>query len=129
VSFYSHSPLQPSLDRRRAGLTPSDTFYIVDTEPALEGVDVATNATTAITAFTRYTVAPTTVMSQSTRITGHTAKSKHRPSKKRAAGRKGTVDEYEYLIGSLGRMVVRVDEKSGESSWWLDVRHQERDWR
>lgn len=48
----------------------SDIFYIVDTEPALEGVDVATNATTVATAFTRYTVAPTTAFSQSTKITG-----------------------------------------------------------
>lgn len=48
----------------------TDTFYIVDTEPALEGVDVATNATTVATAFTRYTAAPTTAFSQSTKITG-----------------------------------------------------------
>ncbi|RSH95270.1 hypothetical protein EHS25_000356 [Saitozyma podzolica] len=91
-----------------------DTFFIVDNEPALEGVDVATNATTVMTTFTRYTVAPTTVMSQSTRITGQTNKSKHRPSKRRQAGRKGTVDEWEYLLGSMGRLVARVDEKSGE---------------
>lgn len=53
-------------------------------------------------------------MSQSTRITGQTNKSKHRPSKRRQAGRKGTVDEWEYLLGSMGRLVARVDEKSGE---------------
>lgn len=52
-------------------IRPADTFYIVDTEPALEGVDVATNATTVATAFTRYTVAPTTAFSQSTKITGY----------------------------------------------------------
>lgn len=51
-------------------LTVSDTFYMVENEPALEGVDVATNATTQASAFTRYTVAPTTVFSQSTRVTG-----------------------------------------------------------
>lgn len=44
----------------------------------------------------------------------HTNKSKHKPSRKRAAGRKGTVDEYDYLISSIGRLVTRVDEKSGE---------------
>lgn len=114
-------------------LTRADTFYIVDSEPALEGVDVATNATTAVTNFTRYTVAPTTVFSQSTRITGsvtpraslwmhladerisQTAKSRHKASKRRAAGRKGTVDEYEYLLASIGRLIARLDEKSGES--------------
>lgn len=47
-----------------------DTFYLVDNDPELENVDVATNATTVATAFTRYTVAPTTVFSQSTRMTG-----------------------------------------------------------
>ena len=47
-----------------------DEFYIVDTEPALEGVDVATNASTVATNFTRYTVAPSTVFTQSTRLTG-----------------------------------------------------------
>ena len=45
------------------------TFYIVDNEGALEGVDVATNATTNASAFTRYTVAPT-LFSQTTKITG-----------------------------------------------------------
>lgn len=51
-------------------MTSQDTFYIVDNEPELEGIDVATNATTVATAFTRYTVAPTTAFSQSTKITG-----------------------------------------------------------
>lgn len=36
-------------------------------------------------------------------------------SRKRAAGRKGTVDEYDYLIASIGRLVIRVEEKSGRS--------------
>jgi elongator complex protein 1 len=43
-----------------------------------------------------------------------TNKSKHKKSRKRAAGRKGTVDEYDYLIASIGRLVIRVDEKSGK---------------
>ncbi|WOO84954.1 Elongator complex protein 1 [Vanrija pseudolonga] len=100
---------------KKLRLEDPDTFYIVDNEPELENVDVATNATTVATNFTRYTVAPTTAFSQSTRMTGQTAKSKHRPSKKRAAGRKGTVDEYDYLVASLGRLVTRVDEKSAEA--------------
>ena len=48
----------------------SDTFYIVDHDPDLEGVDVATNATTQASAFTRYTVAPTTAFSATTKMTG-----------------------------------------------------------
>lgn len=55
--------------REKLGLI-KDTFYIVEHDPDLEGVDVATNATTQASAFTRYTVAPTTAFSQSTRITG-----------------------------------------------------------
>ncbi len=42
-----------------------------------------------------------------------TTRSKNRPSKKRQAGRKGTVDEYDYLVASIGRLVKRVDDKSG----------------
>lgn len=91
----------------------TDTFYIVEYDPDLEGIDIATNATTQASAFTRYTVAPTTAFSQSTRITGQTNRSKHKASRKRAAGRKGTIDEYEYLLASLNRLIIRVDEKSG----------------
>lgn len=43
-----------------------------------------------------------------------TNRSRKKSPRKRAAGRKGTVDEYEYLLASIGRLVVRVDEKSGE---------------
>ncbi|KAK4687641.1 elongator complex protein 1, partial [Tremellales sp. Uapishka_1] len=101
---------------RRIRLEDPDSFYIVDTEPALEGVDVATNATTVATAFTRYTVAPTTAFSQTTKMTGQTARSLHKKSRKRAAGRKGTVDEYEYLLASIGRLILRVDEKSADAA-------------
>lgn len=61
-------------------LTQADLFYIVDNEPALEGVDVATNATTQASAFTRYTVAPTTLFSQTTRVTGYAAHSAYTAS-------------------------------------------------
>lgn len=43
-----------------------------------------------------------------------TAKSKGK-SRRRQAGRKGTVDEWDYLVQSLGRLIVRVDEKSAEA--------------
>lgn len=52
--------------------------------------------------------------------TSQSAKSKHRPSKKRQAGRKGTVDEYDYLVASIGRLVKRVDDKSG--TYYLNLR-------
>ncbi|KAL7421377.1 putative elongator complex protein 1 [Cryptotrichosporon argae] len=99
---------------QRVRLEDPDTFYIVEHEFDMENVDVATNATTVATAFTRYTVAPT-VFSQSTKMTGQTNKTKHKPSRRRQAGRKGTVDEYEYLLASLGRLVLRAEEKSAEA--------------
>ena len=43
-----------------------------------------------------------------------TSRTRRKASKKQR-GRKGTVDEYEYLLASLGRLMIRVDEKSGES--------------
>ncbi|WWC91266.1 uncharacterized protein L201_006209 [Kwoniella dendrophila CBS 6074] len=93
-----------------------ESFYIVDTEPAIEGVDVVTNATTAVTGFTRYTVAPTTVFSQATKLTGMTGMTgRSKKQKKKATGRKGTIDEYEYLINSLSKLLIRVDEKSSEA--------------
>ncbi|WVO15396.1 hypothetical protein L204_103054 [Cryptococcus depauperatus] len=89
-----------------------DAFYIVERELDLEGVDVATNATTVASQFTRYTVAPST-MTATTRMTGQTNRTKR--GKKRATGRRGTVDEWEYLVMSIGRLLARVDEKSSEA--------------
>ncbi|OCF35523.1 hypothetical protein I316_02575 [Kwoniella heveanensis BCC8398] len=48
---------------------------------------------------------------------GQTAKSKR--GKKRATGRRGTVDEYEYLVASIGRLLIRVDDKSAEATTLL----------
>jgi elongator complex protein 1 len=44
-----------------------------------------------------------------------TNKTRHKPSKRRAAGRKGTVDEYDYLLMSIGRLINRVEEKSTDA--------------
>lgn len=60
--------------KKKSSLTPPkkiDAFYIVEREIDIEGVDVATNATTVASAFTRYTVAPSTMFSQTTRMTGY----------------------------------------------------------
>lgn len=52
---------------------------------------------------------------EATQLTwSQTNRTRHKSSKKRAAGRKGTVDEYEYLLSSLNRLTARVDEKSGK---------------
>lgn len=39
--------------------------------------------------------------------------SSRRKARKKATGRKGTVDEFEYLLASMGRLVARVEEKTG----------------
>jgi elongator complex protein 1 len=111
-------------------------------DPALENIDVMTDATQA-TAFTRYTNAASTVL---TRMTGHTqsvpfppfppfspadsrlclisplncrkststAKNKRKNDRKRLGGRKGTVDEEEYLLGSFARLVEKFKAMIGE---------------
>lgn len=61
-------------EKKKSSLPPPqkiDAFYIVEREIDIEGVDVATNATTVASAFTRYTVAPSTMFSQTTRMTGY----------------------------------------------------------
>lgn len=47
------------------------------------------------------------------RLTRSTAKSR-RQGRKKAKGRKGTIDEYTYLLSSLTRLVVRLEEKTTE---------------
>ncbi len=68
ASVWTVGQISPGLSPGR-GLI-ADAFYLVENDVDLENVDVATNATTVATAFTRYTVAPTTAFSQSTRMTG-----------------------------------------------------------
>ena len=50
-----------------------------------------------------------------------TTASSRRKSRKKAAGRKGTVDEFEYLLSSMGRLVTRVEEKTGTALTWRPV--------
>lgn len=38
-----------------------ESFFMIESEPAMENVDVMTEATTAVTGFTRYTVAQTAI--------------------------------------------------------------------
>ncbi|KAJ9111710.1 hypothetical protein QFC19_001070 [Naganishia cerealis] len=88
-----------------------DSFFMIESEPAMENVDVMTEATTAVTGFTRYTVAQTAITG-----TSRTSAVSRRKSRKKATGRKGTVDEFEYLLASMGRLAARVEEKTEEVS-------------
>ncbi|KAJ9121784.1 hypothetical protein QFC22_002406 [Naganishia vaughanmartiniae] len=88
-----------------------ESFFMIESEPAMENVDVMTEATTAVTGFTRYTVAQTAITG-----TSRTTAASRRKSRKKATGRKGTVDEFEYLLSSMGRLATRVEEKTAEVS-------------
>jgi elongator complex protein 1 len=90
-----------------------DAFFMIESEPALENVDVATDVTgTTASMFTRYTVA----RSATTAFTGKSGQSSssRKKMKKQIMGRKGTVGEWEYLVSSLGRLAERVEEKTRE---------------
>ncbi|KAJ6488261.1 pol II transcription elongation factor [Mycena vitilis] len=80
-----------------------DAFYGTAEDANLHNVDVMTDVSMPATAFTRYTIAPTS-MSKSSR---RTSRSKRKIE--RNAGRKGTVDEEEYLLKSVTKLVGRFN--------------------
>jgi len=79
-------------------------FYGVE-DLVVQNVDVMTDAS-AFTAFTRYTAAPTT--SAVSRMTKRSSRSKRKMERKVGSGRKGTVDEEEYLLKSLAKLAGRL---------------------
>jgi elongator complex protein 1 len=80
-----------------------DAFYGGE-EPGLTNVDVMTDVSMAPTTFTRYTVAASTA----SRTSKRSSRSKRKLERKAGSGRKGTVDEEEYLIKSVEKMVGRL---------------------
>ncbi|KAF9450112.1 IkappaB kinase complex, IKAP component [Macrolepiota fuliginosa MF-IS2] len=86
-----------------------DAFYGTE-DPALANVDVMTDASMAPTTFTRYTVAPTTA----SRTSKRSSRSKRKLERKAGSGRKGTVDEEEYLLKSVGKLVERFKTTQNE---------------
>ncbi|EGO00816.1 hypothetical protein SERLA73DRAFT_50627 [Serpula lacrymans var. lacrymans S7.3] len=86
-----------------------DAFY--GTEDAnLHNVDTMTDVSMPLTAFTRYTVAPTTTSKASN------SRSKRKMERKVGSGRKGTVDEEEYLLKSIAKLVTRCNMTQGDVS-------------
>ena len=65
------------------------------------------------TFLTRYTGRGGTNSTLATGTSHKTSKNRRREERKRARGKKGTVYEEEYLVGSVGRLVDRVN-RSGE---------------
>ncbi|KAF8963616.1 IKI3 family-domain-containing protein [Flammula alnicola] len=88
-----------------------DAFYGTEDNVALHNVDVMTDVSMPATAFTRYTVAPTTASRSSRR----TSRSKRKMERKVGSGRKGTVDEEEYLLRSVGKLVDKFVFAQGET--------------
>ncbi|KAF5365923.1 hypothetical protein D9758_006686 [Tetrapyrgos nigripes] len=88
-----------------------DEFYGVE-DTALHDVDVMTDVSMAPTAFTRYTVAPSTA----SRTSKRSSRSKRKLERKIGSGRKGTVDEEEYLLKSVSKLVGRFSVTRTEGS-------------
>ncbi|KAG1726875.1 pol II transcription elongation factor [Suillus paluster] len=86
-----------------------DAFYNLD-DPTLHNVDVMTDMSMAHTAFTRYTVAPSATSKTSKR----SSKTKRKMERKLGSGRKGTVDEEEYILKSVTKLVERCATTQGE---------------
>ncbi|KAI0253762.1 IKI3 family-domain-containing protein [Lactifluus subvellereus] len=103
-----HEQLQKQVARLRdlriKKVQEPEEFYGTE-DFAVHNVDVMTDAS-AFTAFTRYTTAPT--ISAASRTTKRTSRSKRKMERKVGSGRKGTVDEEEYLLKSLTKLAGRL---------------------
>lgn len=94
-------------------LEEPEEFYGTE-DLAVHNVDVMTDAS-AFTAFTRYTVAPTT-SAPSRATTKRSSRSKRKMERKVGSGRKGTIDEEEYLLKSLAKLAVKFSEAQDEAA-------------
>ncbi|KAI0686278.1 Elongator complex protein 1 [Cytidiella melzeri] len=82
-----------------------DVFY-GEEDVDLHNVDVMTDVSMAPTAFTRYTVAPSAISKTTSK---RSSRSKRKLERKVGSGRKGTVDEEEYLLRSVTKLVARFN--------------------
>ncbi|KAG6382066.1 pol II transcription elongation factor [Boletus reticuloceps] len=86
-----------------------DAFYGTE-DTNLHNVDVMTDVSMAPTAFTRYTAA----LSITSKTSKRSSKTKRKMERKVGSGRKGTVDEEEYLLKSISKLVARWTVTQGE---------------
>ncbi|KAF8132053.1 pol II transcription elongation factor [Boletus edulis] len=86
-----------------------DAFYGTE-DTNLHNVDVMTDVSMAPTAFTRYTAA----LSVTSKTSKRSSKTKRKMERKVGSGRKGTVDEEEYLLKSISKLVARWTVTQGE---------------
>ncbi|KAF9647728.1 Elongator complex protein 1 [Thelephora ganbajun] len=87
-----------------------DAFYGND-DVDLQNIDVMTDFSMVPTAFMRYTVAPSTASKKSRK----SSRSRRKAERKVGSGRKGTVDEEEYLLQSIVKMCTRLGTIQGEA--------------
>ncbi|KAH6910413.1 pol II transcription elongation factor [Coprinopsis sp. MPI-PUGE-AT-0042] len=80
-----------------------DAFYGTE-DVVMQNIDAMTDVSMAPTTFTRYTVAPSTAASRTTK---KSSRSKRKAERKVSSGRKGTVDEEEYILKSLVKLTAR----------------------
>ncbi|KAH6913768.1 pol II transcription elongation factor [Coprinopsis sp. MPI-PUGE-AT-0042] len=80
-----------------------DAFYGTE-DVVMQNIDAMTDVSMAPTTFTRYTVAPSTAASRTTK---KSSRSKRKAERKVSSGRKGTVDEEEYILKSLVKLTGR----------------------
>ncbi|KAI9441755.1 IKI3 family-domain-containing protein [Lactarius indigo] len=117
ISPEMREQLQKQLARLRElrikKLEEPEEFYGTE-DLAVHNVDVMTDAS-AFTAFTRYTVAPTS-SAPSRATTKRSSRSKRKMERKVGSGRKGTVDEEEYLLKSLTKLAGKLSEAQDEAA-------------
>ncbi|GAA6062845.1 hypothetical protein JCM10212_001851 [Sporobolomyces blumeae] len=108
--------------RQRRDQNPYQYYCIDDPSAALENLEIAPDGVSdAGTAFTRYTVNPTTIAS-SQRSSSKTARSRKRAGLKKAAGKKGSVYEEMYLLNSIKKSVeTKLAELQAEVAALLPV--------
>ncbi|KAG0223795.1 hypothetical protein BGW42_005533 [Actinomortierella wolfii] len=77
----------------------------------LDNVDMMSDTTSMVSGFSRYTKANTvmTKNTNSSRQSAYTARLRRRQERKRQTGKKGSIFEEEYLIGSLRKLILRID--------------------
>ncbi|GJE98183.1 IkappaB kinase complex IKAP component [Phanerochaete sordida] len=94
-----------------------DAFYGTQDDNAdLHNVDVMTDVSMAPTAFTRYTVAASAMSKASSK---RSSRSKRKMERKVGSGRKGTVDEEEYLLRSVTKLVGRWETVKADATHLL----------
>ncbi|CCM05755.1 uncharacterized protein FIBRA_07987 [Fibroporia radiculosa] len=89
-----------------------DAFY-GNEDTDLHNVDVMTDVSMAPTTFTRYTQAPTAISRTTSK---RSSRSKRKLERKVGSGRKGTVDEEEYLLKSVSKLVVRFNASQSDAA-------------